>query len=167
MTKQELASYPTMPLGDKRKEAMVQYVLDIAEGLSKEDSFKKNFPERAKSIKPKSITMAIYRLEEDEYVQKMFRTLNKQAYSRFFGKVDKVLNKVYERAISDEVDDMVALKAADTFMKHVPKQQDSVDIKVEVDIKDQYKEFLADRKKFMHKLANSDAIDVEIEQDNE
>ncbi len=165
MTKQELDSYPVAPLGDKNKEAQVNYVLAIIDGDSKEEAYAQFFPERYAKVKgDKHRTRnAIYALEQGEYVQKMMSTANKQAYSRFFGKVNNVLQKVYDRAVSDDVDDMVALRAAEVFMRNVPKAQEDIVIKHEIDIKDQYKQFLSDRKKFMTELANgSNIIDIEV-----
>ena len=163
MTQQELNSYPTAPLGDKVKQAQVDYVLAIVAGDSKEEAYSKFFPERYGKIKGDThrVRNAIYSLEQGEYVSKMMKTANKQAYSRFFGKVDKVLNRVYNIAMDEECDIKDSLAAANTFMKHVPKAPDAVEEAVE-DIKDQYKNFLLDRHKFMTQLANQSAIDVEV-----
>lgn len=165
MTHQELQAYPTAPLGDKTKQAQIDYVLAIIAGDTKEEAYAAMFPERYEKIKGNKhrIRNAIYSLEQGEYVSKMLRTANKQAYSRFFGKVDKVLNKVYQTAMDDSVEVKDSLAAANTFLKHVPKAPDEVELKVEVDIKDQYKDLLRERHKFMMELANKDVIEAEIE----
>jgi len=164
MTKQELDSYPTAPLGDKIKQAQVDYVLSIVAGDSKEEAYARLFPDRYKKIQgnPHRTRNAIYSLEQGEYVSKMMKTANKQAYSRFFGKVDKVLGRVYDIAMSEDVELKDSMTAANTFLKNVPKAPEEIDIKVEVDIKDSYKAMLLERKKFMTELANGSAIDVEV-----
>ena len=164
MTKQELQSYPKAPLGDKTKQAQIDYVLAIISGDSKEEAYARYFPDRYSKIKGNQtrVRSAIYALENGDYVSGMMRTANKQAYSRFFGKVDKVLQKVYDIAMDDNIEVRDSLSAANTFMKHVPKAPEEIDIKVEVDVGDQYKKMLEERHKYMLELANKDYVDVEV-----
>lgn len=164
MTKQELDSYPTAPLGDKIKQSQVDYVLAILAGDTKEEAYADMFPDRYSKIKgnAKRVRNAIYSLEQGEYVSRMMKTANKQAFSRFFGKVDNVLGRVYDIAMSEDVEIRESVNAANTFLRNVPKAPEEIDIKVEVDIKDRYKTMLLEKKKFMTELANGDTIDVEV-----
>lgn len=167
MTKQELATYPKAPLGDPIKEAQVNYVLSIMDGMTKEEAYAKHFPDRYEKIKGNKnrVRHSIYMMEQGEYVSSVMKIANKQAYSRFFGKIDKVLNRVYSIATDESQDIRDSIYAANTFLKNVPKAPDEVEVKVEIDIKDQYRDMLRERHEYMMKLANGDTIDVEVTND--
>jgi len=80
------------------------------------------------------------------------------------GKKQKVFEKLYEDAISDEIDIKDRHNASKIFLAHIPDAPKEDTIKVEVKVgSDEFKSMLMQKKKLIHNTANEDIIDAETE----
>lgn len=156
----------------------MEYVHSVIGGETKEEALKLHFPElvedaieRAKGnqrIYNANIKKAINTLERRVTVKKMYEVAHKHAWTDFLDKKHKILSNLYDMAMDEDNSVKEREACSKTFLTNMPKFEEDKTLTIEV--KDGKQEFL-DRLKAMqnalHKQANENVIEAEIDDGTE
>jgi len=173
LTKSDMKHLPKVN-GDDFKESCAYYTELIFTKTDKTTAFRLAFPDRYKKaisnagdndkLIASKIKKGINTVESSAFMKECFYTANKHWWMKFMGKKQRVFEKLYEDAISDDIDIKDRHNASKIFLAHIPDAPKEDTIKVEVKVgSDEFKSMLMQKKKLIHNTANEDIIDAETE----
>jgi hypothetical protein len=162
---------PNLPTKDTEHKA-IEYVSLVFDGMDKIDAFKETFPARYDRLAKKAtadrrnikatVMSAINMYERGKYVASLYSMANEQYYARFVNKRTKLLEKLYDIAMSDDEKMSHRLVASKTFLGSIPEPKQEIVHKVEVDVKDEFRRKLEERQKMLYSIANNEDIEEAI-----
>ncbi len=163
-------------VGDEAEQQM-EYVQAVLGGKEKDVALKAHFPElHALAIERSAgndqvvkanITAQINKLERKSAVKKMYEVAHKHTWTYFVVKKHKLYENLYKMATDEDVSVRDRISSTKVMLDHMPKFEEDKTLIVEV--KDGKEEFLEGLRKMqiaLHKQANKEVIDVEVEDDN-
>ena len=175
MKKKQLKELPSIT-GKVHNEAHFEYVSNVVKGMKKTRAFELAYPDKYQKLKDggdarffeANLRRSINTMDKNPIVEKMYNAQDKMLYTDFIHKKHKLLNRMYEQGMDDDLDVRDQQSATKIFMQFVPNIQRDLNINVDVNIsrEDDHRKMLIERKKALHEIANSNVIDVEVE-DNE
>lgn len=168
-----MSNFPKLP-NKLNEEQAVEYVGLIYQGVERVKAYEQVFPDRYNRIKNKAIKdrrdvrqtviSAINVYEGGKYVNSLLQLGAEKVYTRFISKKMILLDKMYDVAMDENNDMKHRLVATKTFLTHIPELQQTQKVEVEVNVKDAFKEKLAERQKMLYSLANNEEIlDAEVD----
>lgn len=175
LSKSDMKNLPSVN-GDEFKEACAYYTELVFTKTNKIEAFKKSFPDKYKDCVDKSngnsniatalIKRSIYSLERTQFMQECFYQGNKHWWMKFLGKKQRVFEKLYEDAVSDDVDIRDRHNASKIFLSYVPDAPKEDKLTVEVKVgSDEFKSMLQEKKRMLYSAANEDILDAEVDND--
>lgn len=171
MKKKELKELPSIT-GSKYNEAHFDYVSMVVKGMEKTKAFKLAYPEKyAKAIdcddrfKEANLRRAVNTMDKNPVVMKMYNAQDKMLYTDFIHKKHKLLDRMYKKGMSDDLDEKDQIAATKVFMTFVPNAQKVDKVEVEVTTKDDHRKMLLEKKRELYQVANDEVVDVEVVED--
>ena len=173
LNKAQLKKLPKITGQDADRQ--MDYVHSVLSGKEKFDALKEHFPEmyelaveRANGnerVLKANITSQVNILERKNNVKKMYEVAHKNAWTNFVAKKHKLYENLYGMAMDENNSVRDRASCSKTLLDHMPKFEEDKTITVEV--KDNRQDFIAglrDMQIALHKQANKEAIDVEIDE---
>lgn len=163
---QELPNLPNKKVNHNA----VEYIGLVYQGMDKFDAFKQVFPERFQRVYDRAISQRrnaknavlndIGAYESGKYVQELYKLSQEHYWSHFIDKRTKLLNKLADQAMNDDLDIRDQHNAAKIFLGSVPemKKEDKVVHEHKIVEDTQFMEQLKARKLALRKLADDDDI---------
>jgi len=173
LTKNDMKHLPNTN-GDNFKEQCAYYTELVFTKHNKTESFRIAFPDKYQqaidraggnnNVVNANIKKAINQVENSKFMQECFTVANKHWWMKFIGKKQQVLEKLYDDAISDELDIRDRHNASKLFMSYVPDAPKEEKVTVEVKVgSDEFKNMLLEKKRLLHSTANNEEIiDAEV-----
>lgn len=168
---------PRLPATDSQRYA-VKYVNLVYSGMTKEKAYGTVFPDRVANLKNKAserdvsasymVKADVQKYETGKYVRELYKLTQESYWTMFIDKRTRVLNKMADKALDDDLDFKDQLGAAKVFLSHVPDAQKEDKVIHEVKLSEDTK-FIAQleaKKRQLYAVANEeDIIDVELSDD--
>jgi hypothetical protein len=162
-------------VGNDEEMRQMEYVHSVLGGKEKPDALKEHFPElhelalerangNAKVVNA-NIKSQITNLERKGTVKKMYELAHKHAWTNFLDKKHKLYENLYTMATDKENSVRDRVSSSKTLLDHMPKFEEDTTIVVEVkDGKAEFVDRLRDMQLALHKQANKDVIEGELDE---
>jgi hypothetical protein len=159
---------------DPEKGKYAEYVLLVLGGSRKGEALKQVFPERhMKAIQRASgntqlhaaeLTKEIRHVERSKICKELYEQSHKTWWIQFLEKKNRLYENLYDMALDKAINPRERVSASKVMLEHMPSFQEDINIKVEVkQSKEDFVSQLREMQIALHKQANKDAIDVELE----
>ncbi len=166
----------TLPkvIGDEA-ESQMEYVQSVLAGKEKDVALKAHFPELHalaiersagnEQVVKANITAQINKLERKAAVKKMYEVAHKHAWTNFVVKKHKLYENLYKMAMDEDNSVRDRQSCTKTMLDHMPKFEEDKTLVVEVkDGKEEFLKGLREMQLSLHKQANKELIDVEVDE---
>ena len=167
---------PNLP-NKKTNHDAIEYINLIYSGVEKYEAFKQIFPERFQRVHDRAVEQKrnpkfavlndIGAYEAGKYVQELYKINAERYFSHFIDKRTKILNKMADKALDDDLDVKDQMTAAKIFLGHVPEVKKEEKVVIEHKLAEDTK-FIAQlqaKKELLYRTAsNEDIIEAEIEE---
>lgn len=176
ITKQELKNLPNSPVGDEKKEQVVEFVGYVMDRVPKEDALRKAYPERYKraverangnaSVVDANIRKEINQIERSAYAKSIYQAEEKTWWIKFLGKKHKSLETLYEIGEDEGEKARTRVEAIKVLLQFMPQAPQNIEVTHKVEGEISFVDQLAKKKRDLYKLANKadeDIIDAEVE----
>ena len=169
LTKHDMKNLPVIN-GDDFKESCALYTELVFTKHSKEEAYKIAFPDKYNNIVSMgsnvlnaNLKKAINQLERTKFVQECFYNANKHWWMKFMGKKNDIFEKLYNDALSDDIDIRDRHNASKIFLTFIPDapKEDKVVVEVKVG-SDEFKDMLLEKKRLLYSAANESIEDAEV-----
>lgn len=159
---------------DPEKGKYAEYVLLVLGGKKKGEALQEVFPERhAKAIERAAgntkvhganIKKEISQVERTKVCKELYEQAHKTWWIQFLEKKNKLYENLYDMALDTGIHARDRVSATKTMLEHMPSFKEDINIKVEVkQSKEDFVSQLREMQIALHKQANSEVIDVELE----
>ena len=159
---------------DPEKGRYAEYVLLVLGGKKKGEALQEVFPDRyARAIEKASgntrlhasnIKKEIMQVERTKVCKELYAQSHKTWWIQFLEKKNRLYENLYNMALDEGINPRERVAASKVMLEHMPSFQE--DIKVQVEVKQTKEDFVNQLREMqiaLHKQANKDFIDVELE----
>ena len=159
---------------DPDKGRYAEYVLLVLGGKKKGEALQQVFPERhARAVErtggnPKvlgaNIKKEIRYIESTKICKELYEQSHKTWWIQFLEKKNKLYENLYDIALNEGIIPRDRIAASKVMLEHMPSFKEDINVKVEVkQSKEDFVSQLREMQIALHKQANSEVIDVELE----
>jgi hypothetical protein len=161
-------------VADPEKGKYAEYVLLVLGGKKKGEALQEVFPERYQRaienangntrLHSSNITKEIRYIERSNICKELYEQAHKTWWIQFLEKKNKIYENLYSMALDEGINPRERVSASKVMLEHMPSFQE--DIKVQVEVKQTKEDFVSQLREMqiaLHKQANKDFIDVELE----
>ena len=159
---------------DPQKGKYAEYVLLVLGGKKKGEALEEAFPERYKAaieraggntrLHASNIKKAIMHVERSSVCKELYEQAHKTWWIQFLDKKNKIYENLYSMALDEGINPRERVSASKVMLEHMPTFQE--DVKVQVEVKQSKEDFVSQLREMqiaLHKQANNEVIDVELE----
>ena len=164
----------TKVVEDPEKGKYAEYVLLVLGGMKKGEALREIFPERhAKAIERASgntslhasnIKKEIQHIERTNVCKELYEQAHKTWWIQFLEKKHRLYENLYDIALDKGVIARDRVSASKVMLEHMPTFKEDINVKVEVkQSREDFVQQLREMQIALHKQANSEVIDVQLE----
>lgn len=159
---------------DPEKGKYAEYVLLVLGGSKKGEALKQVFPDRHKKALERAtgndrlfaaeVKKEINYIERNKVCKELYEQAHKTWWIQFLEKKNKLYENLYDIALDTRIHARERVAASKVMLEHMPSFKEDINVKVEV--KQSKEDFVAQLREMqlaLHKQANSEVIDVQVD----
>jgi len=174
LTKADIAILPKSPMGNESKESFSEYVAMVMDRVPKTQVLKIVYPERYKravdrasgkqSVIDANVRKEINQIDRSKYVQSLYEAADKTWWIKFLDKKQDLYEGLFDIAKDKNEMTKDRISASKTLLHYLPSavQEQKIEHTHKLEAEESFKDRLHSMKRELHLAANTDVIDVVV-----